>query len=154
MQNNLAATEADFQKTSGTSQQIDLHLQAQSKAIDSAIGTFAVLIDFDGNSRPQGNGFDIGAYEYVTPAAVEQPIVPEQPQLRYAATTHRLLLLLPQAIQSAKVSIADLLGRTVYTQSGSASSLQEIALGRELRGSYFICIEYGGRRFVEKIVIY
>lgn len=41
----------------------DFHLMAASPAIDKGIVTLAT-IDFDGNPRPQGAAFDIGAYEF------------------------------------------------------------------------------------------
>lgn len=43
----------------------DYHLQANSPAIDAGTSIGAPSIDFDGNPRPQGKGFDIGPYEYV-----------------------------------------------------------------------------------------
>jgi len=45
----------------------DFHLQATSSAINKGIATGAPTVDFDGVTRPQGAGFDIGAFEYVTP---------------------------------------------------------------------------------------
>lgn len=42
----------------------DFHLHSHSAAIDQGAEQKAPLIDFDGNSRPQGKGIDIGAYEY------------------------------------------------------------------------------------------
>ncbi len=41
----------------------DFHLQSGSPAIDTGVATGAPATDIDGNSRPQGAGFDIGAYE-------------------------------------------------------------------------------------------
>jgi hypothetical protein len=41
----------------------DLHLQTNSPAIDVGVND-GTRIDLDGVTRPQGNGFDIGAYEY------------------------------------------------------------------------------------------
>jgi len=41
----------------------DLHLQAGSPAIDRGSPTGAPSVDFDGNHRPFGAGYDIGAYE-------------------------------------------------------------------------------------------
>lgn len=42
----------------------DLHLRAGSTAIDAGSATQAPPLDADGVSRPQGAGFDLGAYEY------------------------------------------------------------------------------------------
>lgn len=41
----------------------DFHLQSKSPAIDSG-SPCEVSVDFEGNSRPCGIGYDIGAYEY------------------------------------------------------------------------------------------
>ncbi len=42
----------------------DFHLLSTSPAIDKGSPTDAPSFDFDGNSRPRGNGYDIGAFEY------------------------------------------------------------------------------------------
>jgi len=44
----------------------DFHLQPDSPAIDTGTTISEVTHDFEGNSRPQGAGYDIGAYEYTT----------------------------------------------------------------------------------------
>jgi hypothetical protein len=44
----------------------DFHLQAGSPAIDKGIPVSGLLQDPDGVSRPQGAGWDVGAYEYRT----------------------------------------------------------------------------------------
>lgn len=41
------------------------HLRTRSPAIDAGSRTNAPSTDFDGNIRPQGAGYDIGAYEFV-----------------------------------------------------------------------------------------
>src|SRR5262245_66222229 len=41
----------------------DFHLQASSLAIDSG-AVVPVSTDHEGRQRPQGGGYDIGAYEY------------------------------------------------------------------------------------------
>jgi hypothetical protein len=44
----------------------DFHLQTGSAAIDVGVAAVAVTVsdDYDGTARPQGSGFDIGAYEH------------------------------------------------------------------------------------------
>jgi hypothetical protein len=42
----------------------DLHLTSGSPAIDTGMTVSTVTTDFDQRPRPQGAGFDIGAYEY------------------------------------------------------------------------------------------
>ncbi len=43
----------------------DFHLRPGSPAIDHGVTITSFNTDKDGNSRPQGSGYDIGAYEYV-----------------------------------------------------------------------------------------
>lgn len=45
----------------------DFHLQTGSPAIDAGVNTISAVVnvDFDGIARPQGAGYDAGAYEYV-----------------------------------------------------------------------------------------
>jgi uncharacterized repeat protein (TIGR02543 family) len=43
----------------------NFHLQATSSARDNGLSLSGVALDFDGTSRPQGPGADIGAYEYI-----------------------------------------------------------------------------------------
>jgi hypothetical protein len=45
---------------------LDFHLLPNSPLIDAGVNTDAIT-DFDGIPRPQGNSFDIGAYEYTAP---------------------------------------------------------------------------------------
>jgi hypothetical protein len=48
---------------------LDFHLNSGSPAIDTGLSLPQVLNDFDGVSRPQGSGYDIGAFEFQTHAA-------------------------------------------------------------------------------------
>jgi len=42
----------------------DFHLQSTSPCIDVGTSEGAPSVDFDGNARPQGGGYDTGAFEY------------------------------------------------------------------------------------------
>lgn len=72
--NNLASTEAEaFQDIDNQQidpgfvdpESFDFHLKPGSPAIDAGVDLRArgVTTDFEGNARPQGKAFDIGAYE-------------------------------------------------------------------------------------------
>jgi hypothetical protein len=50
----------------------DFHLQQNSPAIDSGSSIGAPANDYEGNTRPRGSGYDIGAYEYVTNGGVDR----------------------------------------------------------------------------------
>ena len=57
---NLVIGDPKFVNPTGA----DFHLQSGSPAIDAGSPLNAPDSDFDGNARPQGAGYDIGAYEY------------------------------------------------------------------------------------------
>ena len=42
----------------------DFHLQTASPCIDAGTSVNAPTVDYEGTTRPQGGGFDIGAFEY------------------------------------------------------------------------------------------
>ena len=42
----------------------DLHLREGSPAIDQGVDIDGLTTDFDGTDRPQGQGVDIGAFEF------------------------------------------------------------------------------------------
>lgn len=57
----------------------NFHLNQTSPAIDSATSNYSTSLDYEGNVRPQGSGYDIGAYEYdeegsgdLTPPVISQ----------------------------------------------------------------------------------
>jgi parallel beta-helix repeat protein len=54
----------------------DYHLIATSSAVDAGSGISAPNIDKEGVARPQGNGFDIGAYEFTSTASVDEETLP------------------------------------------------------------------------------
>jgi hypothetical protein len=51
----------------------NFHLQADSPARDRGIALGAPVIDFDGIKRPQGTGYDLGAFEFSTHSDPDSP---------------------------------------------------------------------------------
>ena len=49
----------------------DFHILSTSSAVDTGVSTNAPNEDFDGDSRPQGAGYDIGADEYSTGSGLD-----------------------------------------------------------------------------------
>lgn len=61
---NLAAVAGDFQQATGTYAQLDLHLRGSSQAVDAGSALPQdVPTDFEGQTRPVGTGWDVGADE-------------------------------------------------------------------------------------------
>ncbi len=48
----------------------DYHLQSTSPCVDAGTSTDAPAEDYEGTSRPQGSGYDIGAYEYTLGSSI------------------------------------------------------------------------------------
>jgi hypothetical protein len=69
---NIVSSDPKFVKYTGDSTG-DYHLQATSPAINAGTSTGAPATDYDGNSRPQGSGYDIGAYEFMDASAPNPP---------------------------------------------------------------------------------
>jgi hypothetical protein len=63
----------------------DYHLQSSSPARDVGVKLSSVATDYDGVSRPQGSGYDIGAYEYTqggyTQGDTTAPVFPKNPRV-------------------------------------------------------------------------
>ncbi len=58
----------------------DFHLRESSPAIDNGSSVNAPLLDYDGNTRPYGDGWDIGAFEFMggypnSPPTVTNPSI-------------------------------------------------------------------------------
>jgi len=60
--NNAIISDPQFVKRTNP---CDLYLKMTSPAIDNGETTLVPSVDYNGNKRPQGNGYDIGAYEYI-----------------------------------------------------------------------------------------
>lgn len=99
----------------------DFHLTADSPAIDAGTAENAATDDFEGNSRPCGAGYDIGAYEYgCGGSAVQQGESIRQPgsfllRQNYPNPFNALTVLEFDLAEEAEVKlvISDIRGRTV-----------------------------------------
>jgi hypothetical protein len=65
----------------------DFHLTASSPLIDRGASLTSVDKDFDGNTRPQGSGYDIGAYEYLSGPAPSPTLSPSPSAIKTVCKT-------------------------------------------------------------------
>ena len=75
---------ADPLFVSETSNPPNLHLKSGSPGIDSGKTIASAAVDYAGIKRPQGGGYDIGAYEY--PVAASSPTIPKIPTVTLTPT--------------------------------------------------------------------
>jgi hypothetical protein len=97
----------------------DFRLQPNSPAIDSGSSQLAPLTDFNGVSRPQGNGFDMGAFEYAgvsyTPLSEKQTafqLIQNYPNPFNPSTEIKYQV---SGISDVRLEVFDVLGRSVAT---------------------------------------
>lgn len=62
---NLLAVNSYFVQPVGSDNQLNLHLKQGTAPVDGGVNVNPdVTNDYDGNNRPAGNAYDVGAYEY------------------------------------------------------------------------------------------
>jgi parallel beta-helix repeat protein len=64
----------------------DFHLTEHSPAIDNGSPIDAPSDDYDGNTRPQGSGYDMGAYEYQTGGSTDAEISLSRTEINITTT--------------------------------------------------------------------
>lgn len=137
----------------------DLHLLAGCPAIDAGEPLLAPLIDFDGTVRPQGTGFDVGAYEYVDTVQTSTVNTPESKNnlLFYPNPSNGTFHLLPgnrNLANDGELDLFNTAGEKVYSTHLQIQSAPEIALPSHLpKGIYFVHIADGGNFYVGKVVL-
>ena len=146
----------------------NLHVLESSAAVDNGTTTDAPAEDFDGNPRPSGAGFDIGAFEYQFEIGVENQSSDGQvgsmslgyfPHPVFYATDITYTI---DEDCSASLAIYDLLGRQVRLLTSGRQSPGTYQLtwdgrdddsARVRRGSYICRLEVGGRSISRRIIM-
>ena len=123
LSNNLTDTDPLFVNINSN----DYHLQARSPAIDAG-ASVNVATDFDGNPRPFGPAFDVGAYEYTgvssPPAPALTSIVPNMgtqgASVAVTLTGTNLLAVTALSVPAAGVTVT---GLTIVNNKTLTASL-------------------------------
>ena len=129
----------------------NFHLTENSPCIDAGDSTNIPDFDFDENSRPQGTGYDIGAYEYVNPTAIYENISQNSNLLNiYPNPTNGIIHIETKNIQT--IEIIDMTGKIVKQLQETSNKIQ-IDLSKVHKGIYLIKIKTGKGIVTEKIIL-
>ena len=129
----------------------DFHLLESSPAIDNGSSIDAPNDDFYGNSRPQGTGYDIGAYEYVNPTAINENISQNSNLLNiYPNPTNGIIHIEAKNIQA--IEIIDMTGKVVK-QLQETSNKMQIDLSKIHKGIYLIKVKTEKGIVTKKIIL-
>jgi len=133
----------------------DLHLYPYSPCVDAGASVL-VLTDIEGNARPQGAGFDMGAYE----SAGFRPMA-RQPQTATAAltasvypnpTTGAFTIALDREV-TGYAQVFDLQGRMVASEQLNGANQANFDLGAQSQGVYLVRIVGGDEIVTKQIVV-
>ncbi len=135
----------------------DLHLKAGCNAIDAGDGQGAPLLDFDGVVRPQGAGFDIGAYEFVATSSVDNT-AQASPILIYPNPSAGKFYLEWSGFNVGKtynLAVFDAFGKRVLFESDKVTGQMplEIDLSAFPKGMYFVQIVVGTARYCKALLV-
>ena len=132
----------------------DLHLKQGCAAIDSGSPELAPSIDKDKNPRPQGNGIDVGAYEYGTIGIINTISKNHNKaiSINYVYNAHSVIIYFKNP-QIKDVHIYDIQGRLINSLS-RLNKTKVIWHTDELRnGVYIIRLVSGERFYSERIFL-
>ncbi len=124
----------------------DYHLQEISPCIDSGTSQDAPSTDFDGNSRPVGNGWDMGPYEYSGPVSTHSPSDFADGIFMYPNPTSNKITLSAHGADLSELRVYDLFGRDI-TKWTRKSMPEETSVVLDLTdlpdGTYLVKTEAG-----------
>ena len=131
-------------------------LKQNSYLIDKGTNAVSSVVTTDllGVPRPQGNFYDIGAYEYVTPAAPPPPLIAininEVKVFEiYPTTVSNILNInLPEITTKSELLIYDMLGHLYLRQLMEQTSNQQninVDIGQFHQG-FYVCTLKNGRQ--------
>lgn len=130
-------------------QSLDFHLLETAPAVDSGSDMGAPDVDIENNPRPEGLGFDNGAYEYRMPDATNNPLgFSSQYGVYPNPATSQVEIFVPSP---TTIAIFDWKGAVVYSELDIES--KSINISQLAAGIYMVFFVNNGHSFSEKLVV-
>ena len=125
----------------------DYHLRTGSQAIDAGTDAVAAIVqyDLDGTVRPQGNGYDIGAYEFIEVGTEETG---EVRLYQYTLFSTGMYVDFSDLHDGDRIRIYDLTGSCVHKTNDLASDHHRWYIQDIGSGVYFYIIKSTNREAV------
>jgi parallel beta-helix repeat protein len=121
----------------------DYHLRDNSQAIDSGTDLVQSIVqyDLDGYPRPQGLGFDIGAYEFL-PVITEERRTKGEFSNRSRVFRHENFVIFDNLHKSDVIKIYDPAGRLVHNSGKLLTEIYKYNISDIPNGIYFYHINF------------
>ena len=128
----------------------DFHLlDANSQAVDAGISIPDVTEDIDGNARPNGTAYDIGAYEFQGTTALASIL--EKSKISFHPNPFKADIYLSNAqLENLQFSISTLTGKEIF--QGKVID-NKISIGTAPKGTYILTIRNEQGRIVHSGMI-
>lgn len=128
----------------------DLTLQVNSPCIDAGITLSTVADDFNGTARPQGNAYDIGAFEAVAGSFVEPTLITTSDYLIYPNPTNGKLSI-ESKVPACFMTIFSIEGKPLVNIA-LHESVNSIDLSTLTSGIYIIKFENSSNVIIRKLI--
>jgi len=131
-------------------QDFDYHLMPMAAMIDNGSITQAPAVDIENTPRPQGDGIDIGAYEYIMPDAINT--LPAEADLFKISPNPVSKWLMIKVPSPTKLRIIDIKGQIVYSSINfETQSIDVEQIGGA--GMYWVLFVNDGKYMVKKLIV-
>jgi parallel beta-helix repeat protein len=129
----------------------DYHLLASSTAVDAGINVLAPTTDFDGNMRPSGLAFDVGAYEYQIP--LKTPTYTIDNDIMIYPNPANDFIVIKMVKNTSVIAIKNQLGQVLYEETVRNKEEITIDLMNFSNGIYFLTSIIDGKSISKKLII-
>ena len=130
-------------------------LSLNSPGIDTGIdiaGT-GITFDFDGNTRPSGFGYDIGAFEHQVQVPEPEPEV-ANPFTIYPNPTNGTFYIHSESKEKANLHITNQKGEIVYRKTNFSDWNLPLKLGKQHKaGFYHVYLHRGDESFMNMLIV-